>query len=72
MFSVVSAALVATQRCGKYIFSAVNKQAPTEEAVLSVEAATRLYNEDLTQPELELNRVPEFQVSACLRSWQNT
>jgi hypothetical protein len=46
MFSVVSAALVAMQRCGKHISAAVNQQATTEEAVFSVMADPRLYNED--------------------------
>jgi hypothetical protein len=57
---MVSAALVATQRCGKHISAAVNQHATIEEAVFSVGAAPRLYNEDLTQLELELRWVPEF------------
>jgi hypothetical protein len=60
VFSVVSAALVATQRCGKHVSTAVNQHGTIEEAVFSVEAAPRLYNQDLRQPELELS----------LRSWQ--
>jgi hypothetical protein len=39
----------------------VNQHAAIEEAVFSMGAAPRLYNEDLTQIELELSRVPEFQ-----------
>jgi hypothetical protein len=50
---VVSAALVATQRYGKYIFATVNQQATIEEAVFSMGAAPRPYNEDLRQLELE-------------------
>jgi hypothetical protein len=37
--SVVSAALVAMQRCGKHISAAVNQQATIEEEVFSVGAA---------------------------------
>jgi hypothetical protein len=39
VFSVVRAALVATQRYGKYISAAVNQHATIEEAVFSVGAA---------------------------------
>jgi hypothetical protein len=52
VFSVVSAALVATQRYDKDISAAVNQHATIEEAVFSAEAAPRLYNEDLRQLEL--------------------
>jgi hypothetical protein len=38
VFSVVSAALIAKQRCGKYISTAVDQQATTEEAMFSVGA----------------------------------
>jgi ribosomal protein S27E len=51
VFSVVSATLVATQRCGKHISAAVNQHEKIEEAVFSVGAAPRLYNEDLMQLE---------------------
>jgi hypothetical protein len=51
---VVSAALVATQRCGKDISAVVNQHATIEEAMFSVVAAPRLYNVDLRQLELEL------------------
>jgi hypothetical protein len=64
MFSVVCATLVAMQWCGKHIPAAVNQHTTTEEAVFSVGAALRLYNGDLTQLELELSQVPEFQVSS--------
>jgi hypothetical protein len=59
---VVSAALVATQRCCKHIHAAVNQHATIEEAVFSMELAPRLYlyNEDLRQLEFELSRIPEF------------
>jgi hypothetical protein len=63
MFSVVSAALIATQRCGKHISAAVSQHATIEEVVFSMEgAAPRLYNEDLRHLELELSRVPELAV----------
>jgi hypothetical protein len=54
VFSVVRAARLAKQRFGRHIFAAVNQHATIEEAVFSVGAAPRLYNEDLTQLELEL------------------
>jgi hypothetical protein len=57
---VVSDALVATQRCGKHISAAVNQHATIEEAVFSVGTATRLYNEDFRQLELELRGSPEL------------
>jgi hypothetical protein len=53
VFSVVRAALVATQRCGKHISAAVNQLATIEEEMFSMEAAPRLYNEDLRQLELD-------------------
>jgi hypothetical protein len=52
MFSAVRAALVASQRCGKHISAAVNQHGTIEEAVFSVGATPRLYNENLTQLEL--------------------
>jgi hypothetical protein len=61
---MVSAALVATQRCGKHISAAVNEHATIAEAVLSIGVTPKLYNEDLRQLELE-TRV--FGVG----SWQN-
>jgi hypothetical protein len=39
----------------KSLSAAVNQHATIEKAVFSVEAAQRLYNEDLTQLELELS-----------------
>jgi hypothetical protein len=42
VFSMVRAALVATQRCSKHISAAVNQDATTEEAVISVGAAPRI------------------------------
>jgi hypothetical protein len=51
VFSEVSAALVASQRCRKHISAALNQHATIEEAVFSVEASPRLYNEDLRQLE---------------------
>jgi hypothetical protein len=52
---VVSAVLVAMQPCGKHISAAVNLHATIDEAVFSVGAALRLYNEDFSQLELELS-----------------
>jgi hypothetical protein len=63
-FSVVRAARVTTQLCGKHISAAVNQHATIDEAVFSVGAAPRLYNENLTQLELEMSRVPELAVAA--------
>jgi hypothetical protein len=54
VFSGVSVALIATQRCGINISAAVNQRATIEEDVFSVEIAPRLYNEDLRQLELRI------------------
>jgi hypothetical protein len=48
---------------GKHISAAVNQHATIEEVVFVVGAAPRLYNEDLTQLELELSRVPDLAVA---------
>jgi hypothetical protein len=64
MFSVVRAAIVATQRCSKHISAAVNQHATTEEGVFSVGATAVLYNEDLRKLELELSRFQELAVTA--------
>jgi predicted transcriptional regulator len=48
VFTAVRDARVATRRSGKHISAAVNQQATISEAVFSVGAAPRLYNEDLT------------------------
>jgi hypothetical protein len=53
VFSVISATLIATQQFGKRISAAVRQKATIEEAVFSVEAD--LYNENLTQLELEFS-----------------
>jgi hypothetical protein len=53
VFSVVKAALFATQRC---------QHATIEEAMYSVGAVPRLYNEDLRQQELELTESLELAV----------
>jgi hypothetical protein len=58
---VVSAALVATQRCGNHISAAVNQHATIEEAVFSVRFALRLYSEDLRRLELELRESPKLE-----------
>jgi hypothetical protein len=52
VFSMVRAALGAMRRCGDHISAAVNQHATIEEAVFSVGAAPRLYNQDLRQLEL--------------------
>jgi hypothetical protein len=57
------AALVARHLCGKHISAAMSQQATIEEAVFTV-GPSRDYNEDLTQPESELSRVPELAVTA--------
>jgi hypothetical protein len=49
VFSVVNAALVAKQRCGKHISTETNQHATIEEAVFCVGTAPRLYKEDLRQ-----------------------
>jgi hypothetical protein len=46
---MVRVALVATQRCGKHISAALNRHGTIAEAIFSVEATLRLYNEDLRQ-----------------------
>jgi hypothetical protein len=49
----------------------MSQHATIEEAVFSVGAAPRLYNEDLTQLELELSRVPELAVGRIIeKKWQ--
>jgi hypothetical protein len=64
MFSAASAALFATQRCGKRVTASVNQHATIEEAAFSVGAAPRLHNEDLRHLELELSRVSDLAVAA--------
>jgi hypothetical protein len=64
VFSVVRAARVAMQQCGKHFSAALNQHATIEEAVFSVGTARRLYNEDIGQLETELSRVQEFKVSS--------
>jgi hypothetical protein len=44
----------------------VNQHATTDEAVFSVGAAPRLYNEDLRQLELELRESPELAVGRII------
>jgi hypothetical protein len=56
---MVSAALVARQRCGKHMSAAVNQHATIEETVFSAGDAPKLYDEDLRQLELELREPPE-------------
>jgi hypothetical protein len=57
------------QLCGKHISTAVNQHVTIEEAVFSVTAAPRLYNEDLIQLEQELSRVLEMAVAA--ENWES-
>jgi hypothetical protein len=49
VFSVICAARVATQLCGKHTSAAVNQHATIEEEIFSVGAAPSLYNQDLAQ-----------------------
>jgi hypothetical protein len=49
----------------------VNQHAAIEEEVFSVEAAPRLYNEDLRHTELELRQSPELAVGRIIdKKWQ--
>jgi hypothetical protein len=68
VFSVFRASLIATQLCGEQISAAVNQHSTIEEAMFSVGAIPRLYNEDLTKLEWELSSVPELAVAA--ENWQ--
>jgi hypothetical protein len=53
VFSVIRAARVAMQQCGKHISAAVNQHATIEEAVFSMgPPGGYIYNEDLKQLEL--------------------
>jgi hypothetical protein len=71
VFSVVSNALVATQRCGKRICAAVNQRATIEEAVFSLGAYPWIYNEDIRQLELQLRLSPELAVGRIIeQKWQ--
>jgi hypothetical protein len=63
---VVCVAFVVTQLCGRHISAAVNQHATIKEAVFSVGAAPSLNNEDLTQLELKLSRVPELVVGRTM------
>jgi hypothetical protein len=63
---VVRAARIAAQQCSKHISAAVNENATIEEVVFSVGAAPKLYNEDLTQLELELSWFPELAVGRII------
>jgi hypothetical protein len=66
VFSVVSAAFIATQRCGKYISAAANQHATIDEAVFYVVTAPRLHKEDLRQLELELRETPKLAVDRII------
>jgi hypothetical protein len=67
LFSAISAARFATQRCCVHASAAVNQHATIEEAVFSAEAAPRPYNEELRRLEWELRESVE---SAVGRIWQ--
>jgi hypothetical protein len=51
VFSLIRAARFASQRRGKHISAEVNQHATIEEAMFSMRAAPKLYNEDPTQVE---------------------
>jgi hypothetical protein len=48
----------------------VNQYATTDEAMFSVGAAPRLYNEDLRQLKVALGESPELTVSRIEEKWQ--
>lgn len=56
VFTVASAALVPRKQSGKHISAAVKNTQTLEEAVFSMVATPRLYNEDIRQLELELRK----------------
>jgi hypothetical protein len=58
------------QQCGKHISAAMN-QHTTDEAVFSVRAAPRLYNEYLRQLKIELRESLEMVVGRIIdKKWQ--
>jgi hypothetical protein len=68
---MVSVTLVTMQQCSKHISAAFNQYATIEEAVFSVGAAPRLYNENLRQLQLELRESPELAVGRIIgKKWQ--
>jgi hypothetical protein len=71
VFSVLSAAFISTQRCGKEISAAVNPQAATEEAVFSVGVAQNLYKEVRRQLALEMRESLELAFGRIIeKKWQ--
>jgi hypothetical protein len=61
------ATILVEERCFLWCISAaVNQHTTIEEAVFSVGAAPRLYNEDLKQLELELRGSPELAVGRII------
>jgi hypothetical protein len=59
------------QRCCKHVSAAVNQHATIGEAVFSVEAAPRLYNEDLRQQKLESRESPDLAIHRIIeKKWQ--
>jgi hypothetical protein len=68
---VVSAAIIATQRCREHISAAVNQHTTIEEAVFSVGVAPRLYNQHLRQLLSELTESPGLAVGRIIENkWQ--
>jgi hypothetical protein len=67
VFSVVHTALVATKRCGKHLCSSESARNNKGSGVFCG-SSSRLYNEDLTQLELELSRVAELAVPEKIES----
>jgi hypothetical protein len=65
MFSVVRVARFATQRFDKHITAAPNQHAIIEEAVFSLAAVPRIYNEDLKH--LRDDSELSFGVGSCSR-----
>jgi hypothetical protein len=71
VFSVVTATLIATQRCSKRIFARANQQATIEEALFSVGAAPRPFNKDLVHLEWEQGESPVLAVGRIIeKRWQ--
>jgi hypothetical protein len=64
IFSVVSAALFARQRCGKHISAAVNQHATIEKAVFSVGSSRGYIMRISGNREIKLSRDPVLAVAA--------
>jgi hypothetical protein len=72
VFSVICTVLVAIQWWGKHFSTAMNQHAKIEEAVFSVGATLRLYNEDLRQLRDRLEGVSQelSSVKITEKRWQ--